>query len=160
MNIFWSDLEHKQTSPRWKGVVPSVSKGASLSHIKCQCSSDALFRSETLNFHDWGCFPQTWYETTNIQQDADAFCCFVLCRHNLLCGREVASYSCVLVSKAAESLVSLNYRYKHNYFLKKKGTNLLQCSPLTGNLYVLCVFLRQCFCGSKLYSVNTYYCLL
>lgn len=99
-----------------------------------------------------------WYETTNIQQDADAFCCFVLCRQT--CCVEVASYSCVLVSKAAESLVSLNYRYKHNYFLKKKGTNLLQCSPLTGNLYVLCVFLRQCFCGSKLYSVNTYYCLL
>lgn len=84
----------------------------------------------------------------------------VLFSADTTCCVEVASYSCVLVSKAAESLVSLNYRYKHNYFLKKKGTNLLQCSPLTGNLYVLCVFLRQCFCGSKLYSVNTYYCLL
>lgn len=60
----------------------------------------------------------------------------VLFSADTTCCVEVASYSCVLVSKAAESLVSLNYRYKHNYFLKKKGTNLLQCSPLTGNLYV------------------------
>lgn len=159
MNIFWSDLEHKQTSPRWKGVVPSVSKGASLSHIKCQCSSDALFRSETLNFHDWGCFPQTYGMKQPISNKTLTHFA-VLFSADTTCCVEVASYSCVLVSKAAESLVSLNYRYKHNYFLKKKGTNLLQCSPLTGNLYVLCVFLRQCFCGSKLYSVNTYYCLL
>lgn len=32
---------------------------------------------------------------------------------------------------------------------KKKWHNVLQCSPPTGNLCVLCVFLRQCFCGSN-----------
>lgn len=58
----------------------------------------------------------------------------------------------VLVSGAAGSLVSLNCRYKHNSFFeenKMKRHKLLQCSPPTGNLYVLCVFLRQCFCGSN-----------
>lgn len=127
--------------------MPSASKGASFSHIKCQCSADALFVSETFNIHDRGCSPQTHGMKQLSNTTLTHFA--VLFSADTTCCVEVASYSAVSVSKAAEILVSLNYRYKHNYFLKKKGTNLLQCSPLTGNLYVLCVFLRQCFCGSN-----------
>lgn len=44
----------------------------------------------------------------------------VLFSADTTCCVEVASYSCVLVSKAAESLVSLNYRYKQLFPQEKR----------------------------------------
>lgn len=83
----------------------------------CQSSTAALLCRETFNTRDWGC---SLTDPPNETLTHFAFLFSV----DTTCCPEVTSYSCVFVSRAAESLVSLNYRYKHKCFLEgKKGTN-------------------------------------
>lgn len=144
--FFCGQFLSKQTCAHRKRAVPPARKGASWSHIKCQSSTAALFGREMIHIHDWGCSLTQQISTETLTHFA-----FLSLSINTTCclGSSLFNSCLFFVSRAAESLVSLNYRYKHNYFLEKKRHKLLQCSPLTGNLCVLCVFLRQCFCGSN-----------
>lgn len=77
-----------------------------------------------------------------------------------VCCSEGASCSCVSVSWAAESLVSLNYRYKHNYFLEEKKAQTTAMFTSDRKSVCFVCLSTAVFLWLKLYSVNTYYCLL